>query len=102
MSQEISIIGPHKDFESIKKMDENGVEYWTARELLVVLGYTEWRNFEEVVQKAKQSCITSNEDINDHFVGVNKMIKIAKDAIREVRDFKLDRYACYLIAQNGD
>lgn len=90
------------NFESIKHGDEYGIEYWTARELLVVLGYTEWRNFEDVIKKAKLSCIKSKQLIEDHFVNVNKMIKIAKEAVRQVDDYKLDRYACYLIAQNGD
>jgi len=92
----------NKDFESIKHIDESGIEYWTARELLLVLGYSEWRNFEEVIDKAKKSCIKSNQNIDYHFVNVNKMIKIAREAIRQIDDYKLDRYACYLIAQNGD
>ncbi len=90
------------NFESIKHIDEEGVEYWNARELLVILGYTEWRNFEDVIKKAKQSCVKSRQLVGDHFVSVNKMIKIAKEAVRQVDDYKLDRYACYLIAQNGD
>ncbi len=96
------VMGPSKNFESIKKLDENGVEYWTARELMGVLGYDEWRNFEEVIQKAKKACLKSSQYPSDHFVDVNKMIRIAKDAVRRIDDYKLDRYACYLIAQNGD
>jgi DNA-damage-inducible protein D len=102
MSEGITVNSPHKDFESIKHIDAEGIEYWTARELLEVLGYSEWRNFEDVIKKAKKSCINSNQNIEDHFVDVTKMIKIAKDALREIADFRLDRYACYLIAQNGD
>ncbi|HEY9583500.1 MAG TPA: DNA damage-inducible protein D [Candidatus Paceibacterota bacterium] len=100
--KEISINSPHKDFESIKKIDENGVEYWTARELMTLLGYSNWQNFEEVIKKAKESCLNSRQFPQDHFTDVSKMIKIAKDAMREVNDYRLDRYACYLIAQNGD
>ena len=102
MLQEISTIGPHKDFESIKKIDENGIEYWTARELMEILGYSNWQNFVEVVKKAQQSCINSRQFPQDHFTDVSKMIKIAKDAVREIKDYNLDRYACYLVAQNGD
>ena len=99
---EIVTIGPSKDFESIKKLDENGIEHWMARELVPILGYTEWRNFEEVIQKAKNACVKSRQFPQDHFVDVNKSIKMPKDAVRIVKDYRLDRYACYLIAQNGD
>ncbi len=102
MSQEISIIGPHKDFESIKKIDENGVEYWTARELMPILGYLQWKNFEIVIQKAQQACMNSRQFPQDHFSDVGKMVSIGSSTVREVKDFRLSRYACYLIAQNGD
>lgn len=102
MPQEITITSPHKDFESIKKIDENGVEYWTARELMNILTYMEWRNFDIVIKKAKKSCLSSSQDTNDHFVDVNKMVEIGSSTVREVKDYKLSRYACYLIAQNGD
>lgn len=102
MTNTLQIVGPHKDFESIKKVDENGVEYWEARELMEILGYSNWQNFEEVVKKAEQSCINSRQFPQDHFTDVSKMIRLAKEAIRKVNDYKLDRYACYLIAQNGD
>ncbi|MCX6716581.1 MAG: DNA damage-inducible protein D [Candidatus Taylorbacteria bacterium] len=92
----------NKTFESIKRVDENGIEFWSARELMSVLSYTEWRNFNLVIDKAKKACGVSLQNINDHFVDINKMIKLAKDAVREVEDYKLSRYACYLIAQNGD
>jgi len=102
----ITIKPPHKNFEDIKKIDENGVEYWEARELMVVLGYEEWRKFEGVIGKAKSSCKESGQLEEDHFVGTDKMIKIAvgtsKEASRLILDYKLSRYACYLIAQNGD
>jgi DNA-damage-inducible protein D len=92
----------YKSFEKIKKIDEKGVEYWEARELMLILGYIEWRNFEEVLGKAAQACIKSGEDVDNHFVKFNKMVKIGSDAVRQVANYKLDRYACYLIAQNGD
>ena len=92
----------NKSFEDIKHMDENGIEYWYARELQLVLDYKEWRKFEGVVRRAMKAC--ENSDINalDHFVGTDKMINLGKGGQREVPDYKLSRYACYLIAQNGD
>jgi DNA-damage-inducible protein D len=99
---QVAVIGPSKDFESIKKLDENGIEYWTARELMAVLGYSKWQRFEEVIKKAKQTCMNSRQFPQDHFTGAGKMIKLAKEAVRKIDDYKLDRYACYLIAQNGD
>ncbi len=102
MMNEIILDGPHKDFESMKQFDENGMEYWTARELMMVLGYLTWRRFEDVIRKAKQSCISSRQFPQDHFVDVGKMTKIGHEIVRKLDDYKLDRYACYLIAQNGD
>lgn len=100
------ISAPHKDFESIKKIDENGIEYWEARELMPLLGYTDWRNFGSVISKAQEACRNSNQNPENHFVDVNKMIKIAsgtdRETTREIEDIRLSRYACYLIAQNGD
>ena len=89
-------------FESIKHIDKDNNEYWFARELQLVLSYKEWRKFENVIKKAIKSCENSNIDFMEHFVGADKMIKLAKNAIRKVKDYKLSRYACYLIAQNGD
>ena len=98
--------GPQKNFEDIKKIDDNSIEYWEARELMPFLEYTDWRNFVSVIDKAKDSCSNSGQKVNNHFVSINKMIKIAtgtnKEATRLVSDYKLSRYACYLIAQNGD
>ena len=91
-----------KSFEDIKHIDEFGVEYWYARELQVVLDYKEWRKFEGVIKKAKNACELSKNRINDHCGDGAKMIKMPKNATKLIDDYKLSRYACYLIAQNGD
>ena len=91
-----------KMFEDIKHIDENGNEYWYARELQKVLKYTQWRRFENVIDKVKTACHNSNINISDHFANVSKMVNIGSDTKREIMDYKLSRYACYLIAQNGD
>ena len=87
----------HQSFEGCAHND-NGVEYWLARELQTLLGYTEWRNFLAVVSKARIACEQAGQAETDHFVDVNKMIGLAKGAQREVDDVALTRYACYLIA----
>ncbi len=89
-------------FESIKHIDEFGAEYWEARELQLALGYKEWRKFEGIIKKAKVACEVSNNVVDYHFVGSDKTIDMPKGAIKKVDDYKLSRYACYLIAQNGD
>lgn len=91
-----------ENFEAHAQQTENGVEYWLARDLQHLLGHTEWRNFTAVISKAKTSCEVSGHAISDHFVGVNKTIQIPKGAEKEVDDLMLSRYACYLIAQNGE
>lgn len=101
MEKEV-IIKLHKSFEDYMYTDENGVEFWYARELQELLEYTEWRNFEKVMLKAQDACKNSNQQIVDHFVDVNKMVQIGSGTEREQKDYKLTRYACYLIAQNGD
>lgn len=103
MTDNITIKAPHKNFEDIKKIDENGVEYWEARELMLLLDYDKWSNFDSVViAKAKVACINSGQNVTNHFADVGKMVKIGSGSEREVKDYKLSRYACYLIAQNGD
>ena len=91
-----------KLFEDIKHIDENGNEYWLARELKQVLDYSQWRRFENVINKAILACKNSNINIDDHFADVGKMVDIGSNTKRETSDYKLSRYACYLIAQNGD
>jgi DNA-damage-inducible protein D len=91
----------HKNFESFVH-NEDGVEYWYARDLQELLEYTEWRNFTQVIEKAKIACNNAKQDAANHFVDVNKMVEIGSGTMREVQDIKLTRYACYLIAQNGD
>ena len=88
-------------FEDIKHVDENGNEYWLARELQKVLDYTQWRRFKNVIDKAISSCENSNNNVANHFAGSGKMVRTG-DSLRRVIDYKLSRYACYLIAQNGD
>ena len=92
----------NKTFEEIRHIDENGFEFWYARELQKVLDYKEWRKFNSVINKAKNACVNSLLKIEEHFVGADKTIKMPKGAKKIIEDYKLTRYACYLIAQNGD
>ena len=89
-------------FEKIKHIDEFGQEYWLARELQKVLEYKEWRKFEGVIDKAKIACKNSNIDTNGQFIDADKLSKNVNGGKRKIIDYKLSRYACYLIAQNGD
>ncbi len=89
-------------FESIKHVNEYGQEYWLARELQPILDYTQWRNFNEAIERAKLACQNSGADPADHFAEVSKTIQMPKNASKEVSDYKLSRYACYLIVMNGD
>ena len=79
-----------------------GIECWSARDLQMILGYTKWHNFNKVIDKAKDACKHSGDTVSDHFADVGKMIGLAKGAQRDIGDIVLTRYACYLIAQNGD
>ncbi len=92
----------NKSFEDIKHIDENGVEFWFARELMSILQYSNWQNFEKIIDKAKVSCQNSDISVFEHFIDVSKTIKMPKGAQKAILDYKLTRYACYLIAQNGD
>ena len=90
-----------KNFEDFVHV-QDGVEFWFARDVQYLLGYTEWRNFLKVVEKARESCKTANNPILDHFVDANKSIPVPKGGEKVIEDILLTRYACYLIAQNGD
>ena len=89
-------------FESIKHVDENGIEFWTSRGLYKILEYIEYRNFLPVIEKAKIACKNSGQMIENHFVDINEMVNIGSGAERVVDSIKLSRYACYLIVQNAD
>lgn len=89
-------------FEAHAQQADNGVEFWLARDLQHLLGYDEWRNFTSVINKAKTACEVSDHAISDHFVGVNKMVDLGSGSQRTVDDMMLTRYACYLVALNGD
>ena len=91
-----------KLFDDIKHIDEYGNEYWLARELQEILQYTQWRNFQKVISTAQIACKISQQCVADHFAEVSKMITLAKGAQRKVIDYRLTRYACYLIVMNGD
>lgn len=102
MANEITPSAPHKNFEGIKKIDKNGIEYWSARDLMPLLGYVQWRAFKEVIRRAARACINSGQDVYNHFARSSKMVEIGSNTVRKIINYKLDRYACYLIAQNGD
>ena len=89
-------------FEKIKKINKDGDEYWSARDLSKVLQYSKWENFSKVIDRAKLACKNSGFDIDDHFPEVGKMVEIGSNTKRELIDYELSRYACYLIVQNGD
>jgi DNA-damage-inducible protein D len=91
-----------ENFEAHAQRTDTGVQYWLARDLQYLLGYTEWRNFTAVISKARTACEISGHAVTDHFVDVNKMVDLGSGSQREVDDIMLTRYACYLVAQNGD
>lgn len=92
----------HATFEGIRQLDEDGNEFWSARDLAPLLEYQDWRNFLQVVDKARVACEQSGRPVDDHFGDVTKMVPIGSGAHRSVPDVHLSRYACYLIVQNGD
>lgn len=89
------------ELDVIKKTD-NDLEYWSARELMEVLGYEKWQSFEEVIKKAKEACTKSDHNVMGHFIDASRMVDLGLGAKRKTKDYMLTRYACYLIAQNGD
>ena len=91
-----------KIFDEIKHIDKEGNEYWHARELQKILKYKQWRRFESIVKDSIITCKANNYNVLDHFAGVGKMVSIGSGAKRKVVDYKLSRYACYLIVMNGD
>jgi len=98
-----SVARPHHDsFESLRHVDEDGNEYWLAREFMTVLEYETWRSFRAVIAKAMTAAEQVNQPVNDHFAEVGKLVQLGSGTQREIEDFRLSRYACYLIVQNGD
>jgi DNA-damage-inducible protein D len=102
MKQEKITQSINKDFETIRKVDDDGNEYWKARELMPLLGYVKWQKFEETIGRAARACVNSGQTVDNHITRSGNMVDIGSNTVREVRDWKLDRYACYLVAQNGD
>ena len=101
MKKEV-VIRMHTSFEELVQKDEDGGEFWLARDLQSLLGYAKWENFAKVIEKARISCQGSGYDPLDHFLDVRKMVELGSSATRPVVDIALTRYACYLVAQNGD
>ncbi|GHT13546.1 DNA-damage-inducible protein D [Bacteroidia bacterium] len=97
ITQKVAVV-----FEQIRQIDENGNEYWSARDFAKALEYVNYRNFIAVIDKAKEACKHSNHAVLDHFVDINEMINLGKGAMRSIDNIKLSRYACYLIVQNAD
>lgn len=92
---------PESPFEQLRH-EENGQEYWSARDLADILGYSQWRNFDQAVKRAMRACRNSGQDVADHFAEVSKMVSLGSNAQRQVKDYQLSRYACYLTIQNSD
>ena len=102
MRDQLSKNRHHQTFERLKRINEDGNEFWSSRQLAKVLDYAEYRNFQPVIEKAKKACDNSSQQIEDHFVDMHEMVKIGSGAKREMPAVALSRYACYLIVQNAD
>lgn len=105
MTNEIQSVKPNESmspFEQIKRQDADGREYWSSRELAKILEYADYTKFKAVIQKAKQACFKSGQEVKDHFVQLGEMVEIGSSAKREIETIMLSRYACYLIGQNAD
>ena len=100
-NKHLSALGS-KSFEGFKLTNDHGAEYWSARDLQPLLGYSQWRRFEQAVERARTSCNESGNNPGHHFAGAGTMVKLGSGSVREVPDYHLSRFACYLIAQNGD
>lgn len=101
MSPQLTLISINQSLEEIKRVEQDS-EYWSARDLMPLLGYTTWRMFSNALDRAKKSCINSNQSAKNHFVDADKMVSTGSGAQRQIQDYLLTRYACYLVAQNGD
>ena len=88
--------------DTLLNKDENGVEFWHARELMKYMGYTKWENFAKVIQRAQSACQNAGQPVEAHFRDAKRDVELGSGAIRSIDDVKLTRYACYLVAQNGD
>ncbi len=102
MPENLIINSVNNEFEKIKKIDNNGIEYWEGRNLMPLLGYSKWQTAEEVIARAAMACFNSGQIVDNHFHLLVKIVDIGSNTVRKVKNWKLDRYACYLIAQNGD
>jgi DNA-damage-inducible protein D len=101
-NKNMSLILSNKSFEGLKKINQHDAEYWSARDLQPLLGYSQWRRFEQAIERAKTSCEESGNRADNHFAGAGKMVDLGSGSAREVQNYHLSRFACYLIAQNGD
>lgn len=100
MDQEENPATPYTSpFEAIRRVNDDGTEYWSARDLAKILGYALWQKFKNVVEKAQEACQNSGQAVSDHFIRMDKMVKIGSGAQRKTEDYHLSRYACYLIVQ---
>jgi DNA-damage-inducible protein D len=97
-----SSVSRQMTFEDIRQTNQHGAEYWSARILQPLLGYSQWRRFEQAIERARVSCTQSGNDTGNHFADAGKMVKLGSGSVREIPDYHLSRFACYLIAQNGD